>query len=400
MRRGVPQVEHGEGEREVRPSASATTRRRRARILRSSDGSNAPQLAKAAALESLTERVSVCFPSLPRIDSLSPQATQDRVSVSSRVDAAHGGRAVPRLRQQVASHPAWKGEEEKEGAGATGGACKEVRPGGESRPRGGCARGRAGAGAEASRGGDAEGEGSRGSREASRAQTGGEQVGDGERRAEASKGVGRARKETHRREKRRRARLRSVRAGSGSIGIGIPPRQTVGGSRIPATALAASRAPTTARAKTTIRNTTGPPAGSPAALRSGTTWTRRGRRSLSERMRPRGGVRTCPNRGPRLRTEPERRTRTRRPREPRSRRRSTPRRSARLRRRRGEVAVGPPRGVSRRRSRGTARRAAPAPPSRPAFPSSAPTTPCARCRCGCSGAGWAARRTCALFWTT
>ena len=92
----------------------------------------------------------------------------------------------------------------------------------------------------------------------------------------------------------------SGRSGSSGIGIGIgiPPRQTVGGSRIPATApLAASRAPTTARAQTTIRNTTGPPAGSPAALRSGTTWTRRGRRSLSERMRPRGGVRTCPNRG-------------------------------------------------------------------------------------------------------
>ena len=268
----------------------------------------------------------------------------------------------------------------------------------EAAPR---ARGRAGAGAEASRGGDAEGEGSRGSREASRAQTGGEQVGDGERRAEASKGVGRARKETHRREKRRRARLRSVRAGSGSgsgSGSHRGKRWAVRGYR--RRLLSRRRALRRPRAKTTIRNTTGPPAGSPAALRSGTTWTRRGRRSLSERMRPRGGVRTCPNRGPRLRTEPERRTRTRRPREPRSRRRSTPRRSARLRRRRGEVAVGPPRGVSRRRSRGTARRAAPAPPSRPAFPSSAPTTPCARCRCGCSGAGWAARRTCAFFWTT
>ena len=97
MPRGVPQVEHGEGEREVRPSASATTRRRRARILRSSDGPNAPQLAKAAALESLTERVSVCFPSLPRLDSLSPPG-----NARSGFGVLAGGRGLRRTRRAPA----------------------------------------------------------------------------------------------------------------------------------------------------------------------------------------------------------------------------------------------------------------------------------------------------------
>ena len=65
-----------------------------------------------------------------------------------------------------------------------------------------------------------------------------------------------------------------------------------------------------------------PPAGSPAALRSGTTWTRRGRRSYQNGC-ARAAGRTCPNRvrGPYGAGAPYA---TRRPREPRSRRRSTP----------------------------------------------------------------------------